>query len=156
MKKIQPNKYSQLGAELIICDYKLQYIITEMYRVFRLSMEKSLAGKAQYKEVQHIFDTLVACDATISSDAPLAEMVAWVFGLVSPDRVEIAVGYLQDGLQENLTVAEFKKRIASVPGEYLHRKKALPLSLRYQERDPKFDKTVEDIKKRAFSKTKVK
>lgn len=152
-KNIHYNKY---GAKFIACENEIQYIMTEMYRVFRLSLEDKSAGKDEMRRIQQIFDALVGCDSTISSDAPLAEVVPWVFGLASQGRVKVAAGYLQDGLQNNLTVEEFYERIASVPGEHLHRKKALPLSLRYQKRDPNFDKTIADIKKIAFSKIEFK
>lgn len=149
-------QYNKHGAKFIACENEIQYIMTEMYRVFRLSLEDSSAGKAKIKRIQQLFDALVNCNLTILYDAPLAEVVPWVFGLASHDRVKVAAGYLQEGLQNNLTVEEFNEQIASVPGELLHRKKALPLSLRYQKRDPNFDKTISDIKKIASSKIKFK
>lgn len=137
---------------MISNEYDAIDIYTKMYRIFQLSMNKTPAGTHQQEEVLHNFEVLLKHDSTISPDASLAEMVAWIFGLASQDRVNNVAEYLQDGLRENLSVSEFRERISSTPCGLLHRRIALPKGLKYKTTEPKLDKTIEDFKQNAFSK----
>lgn len=148
------KQYNNYGAKLTSHEYDAIDVYTEMYRIFLLSMNEKPAGIFQHEEIQHNFEVLLKNDLTISSNASLAETVPWIFGFASHDRVNNVAEYLQDGLEEDLSVPEFRERISSAPCGLLHRKIALPKGLRYKKTEPKLEKTIEDIKQNAFSKIK--